>query len=377
MGQHITLPQVFKSLFGQAELASILKKYGYRDTARKFTVLELLKFFVAAAVGEWESYRESEEQLAGRSDIVRSDHSTLSKKAKELPYFISKEVFHRLISKCNRKTRRLLKLPVTLYADDSTSVTVGEGRLPWAAFHGKRSGIKLHFRFDIGNRMPCRAEESTAREHDSRMAEKLLPDEPEGIDVWDPAYFDLKRLDSWDQAGRWFVMRIRSNTVLSNPKALRRWPVDDSNVVEDVTAVLGCEAKQTQRRFRVVTFLDSKGNFIRVATNLVFLSAETIAAIYKERWQIELFFRWIKQHLNVKRLFGTSPNAVYNQLYGALIAYVLLRWLYQEAKPTWRCVNLSFTDFLRKLRLGQLPTEVAYSLVQLLSTRRCLLLNIG
>src|SRR5690606_41936752 len=101
--------------------------------------------------------------------------------------------------------------------------------------------------------------------------------------------------------------------------------VDDSNVVEDVTAVLGCEAKQTQRRFRVVTFLDSKGNFIRVATNLVFLSAETIAAIYKERWQIELFFRWIKQHLNVKRLFGTSPNAVYNQLYGALIAYVLLQ----------------------------------------------------
>src|SRR5690606_9241016 len=129
--------------------------------------------------------------------------------------------------------------------------------------------------------------------------------------------------------------------------------------------------------FRVVTFLDSKGNFIRVATNLVFLSAETIAAIYKERWQIELFFRWIKQHLNVKRLFGTSPNAVYNQLYGALIAYVLLRWLYQEAKPTWRCVNLSFTDFLGKLRLGQLPAEVAYCLVQLLSTRRCLLLNIG
>src|SRR5690606_23602059 len=92
--------------------------------------------------------------------------------------------------------------------------------------------------------MPCRAEESTERENDSRMAEKLHPDEPVGIDVWDRAYFDLKRLDSWDQAGRWFVMRIRRNTVLSNPKALRRWPVDVSNVVEDVTAVLECEAKQ-------------------------------------------------------------------------------------------------------------------------------------
>ncbi|PLZ21212.1 hypothetical protein CBP30_09035 [Fischerella thermalis WC157] len=153
------------------------------------------------------------------------------------------------------------------------------------------------------------------------------------------------------------MIRLKANTILSRSKGLKRLSVDDSNVLSDQSAILG-SGKPTTHRFRVVTFTDPQGKIIRVATNVWQTSAETIAALYKERWQVELFFRWIKQHLQVKRLYGTSPNAVYNQLFGALIAFVLLHWLYQQTQLPWRIASLSFTYFVRKLLLGQLPTEV-------------------
>ncbi|PTX64785.1 DDE family transposase, partial [Melghirimyces profundicolus] len=210
-------------------------------------------------------------------------------------------------------------------------------------------------------------EESIARKHDSPWAEKILPSK--GITVYDRGYLDLGRLDGWEDQGHLFVVRLRDNTVVSKQKGLKRLPVEGSNVMGDMSAQLG-RVKKTDHRFRVVTFRDGRGKPIRVVTNLWNVPAETIAALYKERWQVELFFRWIKQHLHVKKLFGTSPNAVYNQLYGAFIAYLLLNWLYQQTQPEWRTVKLSFVRFVRKLCWRQLPTEVELSVYELLDRYR-------
>nr|WP_256224214.1 transposase [Paenibacillus sp. 1_12] len=118
--------------------------------------------------------------------------------------------------------------------------------------------------------------------------------------------------------------------------------VEGSNVSRDITCKLGTEQCRSQKRHRVVFFQDDHGNEIRVATKLLHVSAEQIAAIYKARWGIEVFFRWIKQHLNVPILFGTTENAVYGQLFAALLAFVLLQWLHSSTKPSIiKCKNYS------------------------------------
>lgn len=264
-----------------------------------------------------------------------------------------KEVLDLLIQSCNRSTRRSLSLPEPAFALDSTTVTVGEGCLPWARFRGEKSGAKLHVRLDLSNEALAQVETSLARIHDSAIAPQLL-NTPQTVTVQDRGYVDFKRMEAMDTAGVHFVVRLRKNYVHSNWKSLRRWSFEDSPIIQDGTCFLG----ESRRRFRVVTFRCEKGRVFHVATNLIGVSAETIAELYRARWQVELFFRWMKQHLNVKHLFGTTMNAVYGQLLGACIAYVLLHGLYRVGKPA-RFHPVSMLDFTRDLWNSQLPAEWA------------------
>lgn len=118
---------------------------------------------------------------------------------------------------------------------------------------------------------------------------------------------------------------MKDNAVLSRPKSLQRQCVEGSNVTPDITCQLGTEQSRSEKHHRIVFFTDDDGHEIRVVASLMTVSAEDIAAMYKARWGIESFFRWIKQNLNVPTLFGTTENAVYTQLYAALSAYVLLK----------------------------------------------------
>ncbi|WP_397541236.1 transposase [Rossellomorea vietnamensis] len=127
----------------------------------------------------------------------------------------------------------------------------------------------------------------------------------------------------------------------------------------DQTAFIGKGTRKTKSRFRLVTFTDNEGNEIRVATNLMMMSPEDIAYIYKLRWQIELFFRWVKGNLDLSNLFGNSPNAVYSQVYGTLISYFLLRWIYNETKEEWEILHsYTFIEFTRRYIAHTLPMEV-------------------
>ncbi|WP_251047767.1 transposase [Planococcus sp. ISL-109] len=110
-----------------------------------------------------------------------------------------------------------------------------------------------------------------------------------------------------------------------------------------------------KKRHCVVFFTDHEGQEIRVVTSLRHVSAEAVAAMYKTRWGIESFFRWIKQNLNVPKLFRQTPNAVYNQLFAALIAYVLVQWLYQKTKPAMRKPSLSLVAFQRTILNSTFP----------------------
>ncbi|MCM3339952.1 IS4 family transposase [Paenibacillus sp. MER TA 81-3] len=187
--------------------------------------------------------------------------------------------------------------------------------------------------------------------------------------VMDRAYGKLERLDRFKEEGQSFVVRLRDNVHLEKPRALRRQAVPNSRVIRDITSQLGTKLCQSTKRHRVVMFRDFEGREIRVATDLMQVTAEQIAQMYKARWQVEVFFRWIKQHLNVPTLFGTTENAVYGQLYTALMVYVLLKSLYDATSSILsRHVTLSFARFTRLLDHGQLPAEWRLRLLHILQT---------
>ena len=175
-------------------------------------------------------------------------------------------------------------------AIDSTTITVGKSRLPWALYHGERSGIKLHVSFTNRIGMPLQVVETTDLKHDGPIGEKL--EDKRFILVVDRAYFSIDKADRYTETDQDFVIRLKENIQLNRKKSLKRMPARGSNIVADFTCILGTTQKQTKKRHRVVEFTDYEGAIVRVITNIRDVTAEEIAGMYKERWAIESFFLW-------------------------------------------------------------------------------------
>ncbi|AIQ67656.1 IS4 family transposase [Paenibacillus graminis] len=357
MKKSTSLSNILQSVIPPERMKPILEELGYIDVARKFTVYDLFLFLSEAAFQQWRGYRDGEQQMAhyGQRAV---DHSTLSKKAKQVPFALFKRLLTIMIELCNRKTKRSLGIPKELLVVDSTQVTVGMGRLPWAPIRGQKSGIKLHVAIIADRGELHRVTETTGNEHDLNSCAELI--DPTRILVADRSYGKHKFFDAYDvQIERqYFVIRLRDNTTFHDPvPRIRKKPFTGS-IEQDLTCQLGKNKALSERRFRVVILRDPKGNPVILATNLHWHSPEKIAEIYRKRWQIEVFFRWIKQQLNVPRLFGTTPNAVYGQLYTALLVYVLLKYLFDQGNASVHSTaKLTFAEFDRLFRLQSLPLE--------------------
>ncbi|OCS87050.1 IS4 family transposase [Caryophanon latum] len=344
MAKNTTIFTLLQNFISQEELAGILTEFGFEDTARKCDVPTLLRYLVGAATFEWKSLRHAAD-VAPAQGLQPVDYSTLSKRLGELNYQIVKRILEVIVGRLNRATRRKLKVKKDILAMDSTTITVGKNRLPWALYHGERSGIKLHVSFTNTTGMPLQVVETTGLRHDGPIGEQL--EDKRFILVADRAYFALDKVDCYAQTGQDFVIRLKENIQLNRKKSLKRTMLNDSNILADFTCTLGTAQKQTKKRHRVVEFIDYEGALVRVVTNLRHVTAEDIATMYKERWAIESFFRWIKQNLNVPVLFGTTPNAVFSQLFAALIAYVLLKFLHARINRKSDVKSLSFAGFTR------------------------------
>ncbi|WP_237100017.1 IS4 family transposase [Paenibacillus azoreducens] len=358
MNHRTMLVPILQSLIPNEELQPLLQQANYVDTARKFTVYELFIFLAEAALGQWDGYRDGEKRMVA-CGLRPADHSTISKKAKEVPFSVFKQLLHLLIRKCNRSTRRRLRLPKEPLAVDSTTISAGHNRLPWApSVKGEKSGIKLHVSLLTETGELHRVTESTGKQHDSTLCSAVT--DSNFILVADRAYGKHKQFDAYmeQEQRQYFVIRLRNNTVLHEPVYRERKRPYEHTIEQDLTCQLGTKASLTRYRFRVVKLKDPQGNPVVLATNLHRPSAEKIAEVYRQRWQIEVFFRWIKQHLNVPKLFGKTPNAVYGQLYTALIVYVLLQYVYEQGNSQVHpSARLSFAEFDRLISLAALPPE--------------------
>jgi hypothetical protein len=252
------------------------------------------------------------------------------------------------------------ELDETIYALDSTTIDLSLQLFPWAEFRSTKAGVKLHTQLDLRGPIPVQIEVRAARSHDVLWLDTLIF-EPGAFYLLDRAYMDFTRLAKIARAGAFFVTRAKDNLRFSrfgsNPKTFGSGVSSDQ--VGQPTLPKAREAFPWP--LRRIRFVDpDTGKKLVFLTNHLEVPAETVAALYKNRWQIELFFRWIKQHLRIKHFFGTSPNAVKTQVWIAVSIYVLMAILHKELKlpgSLHRTLQILSVHPFEKIPLHQLLTE--------------------
>jgi hypothetical protein len=216
-----------------------------------------------------------------------------------------------------------IDLSETVYALDSTTIDLCLSLFPWAGFRKAKGAVKLHTLLDVRGSIPSFIHISNGRFHDVNVLDLLIA-EPGAFYLMDRAYLDFDRLYTLHQSGSFFVTRPKSNTQL---RRIYSRPVDrQSGVICDqlVEFTVFYSQKDYPERLRRIRYRDMDGRSLVFLTNNMALPAITICDLYRMRWQVELFFKWIKQHLRIKRFFGTSDNAVKTQVWIAVSVYVLV-----------------------------------------------------
>jgi hypothetical protein len=215
-------------------------------------------------------------------------------------------------------------LEQSLYALDSTTIDLCLSLFPWAKFRRRKAAVKMHTLLDLHGNIPTLIRVTSGDVHDVNLLDQILP-EAGAFYVMDRGYIDFQRLFVFTLSSAFFVVRTKSNVLLQ-----RRYshPVDQSTGVRsDQTVILTSFASASvyPDALRRVSYFDAETNKrLKFLTNNFALPALTIAQIYKCRWQVELFFKWIKQHLRIKAFYGTSENAVKTQIWIAVSVYVLV-----------------------------------------------------
>lgn len=245
-----------------------------------------------------------------------------------------------------------LELDATVYAFDATTVDLCLSVFAWAPFRSTKAAIKLHTLLDLRGNIPSFIRITDGKTHEVNTLDELTI-EPGAFYLLDRGYLDFARLYVIHESQAFFVTRAKSNT-----KFKRRYshPVDRLNtqVLCDQTGVLSVfySSKDYPTTLRRVVVKDDAGKRLVFLTNNFALSAEMIASLYRQRWQVELFFKWIKQHLRIKVFFGTSENAVKTQIWIAISTYVLIT----IAKKRLHLDHHSLYEILQILSLSMFET---------------------
>jgi len=251
-------------------------------------------------------------------------------------------------------------LKETVYALDSTTIDLCLSLFPWAHFRKTKAAIKLHTLLDLRGNIPVFIEITEGKVHDVNILDVLIP-EPGSFYIMDRAYIDFNRLYSLHLYGAFFIVRAKKNLKF---KRLYSRPVNKSdNLKCDQTIVLAnfYASKNYPDKLRRVKFYDSKNDKNLVfLTNVFTLPALTIAELFKCRWKIELFFRWIKQHLRIKAFYGTSVNAVKTQIWIAITTYVLIAIVRKRLNitiPLYTFLQILSVNMFEKVDILQLVTN--------------------
>jgi hypothetical protein len=253
-----------------------------------------------------------------------------------------------------------LDLQNTIYAFDSTTIDLCLSLFPWAFFRKRKGAIKLHTLLDLRGSIPSFIYITEGKTHDVRILD-VLPIEPGSFYILDRGYLDYSRLYTLHQGRAFFVTRAKSNL---QSRRLRSRAVDKTmDLTSDQTIVLTGPKSKTEypEPLRRIRFYDRENDrHLIFLTNNFLLPALTIAKLYKLRWQVELFFRWIKQNLRIKSFYGTSENAVRTQIWVAIAIYALVAIIRKKMglkPPLYNILQILSVTAFEKVPLNQLLSE--------------------
>lgn len=378
--------QQILNIFSRSEFEQLARKHGAERHARGFTCWDQLVAMLFCHLGRAQSLREICGGLASAQGKLNHlgietapARSTLSYANAHRPWQLFESLFHVLLDRCREiAPKRRLKFKNALLSLDSTVIDLCASIFDWAKFKTTKGGVKIHMLLDNQGLLPSYALITDAKTADIRAAREMaLP--PGAIVVFDRGYNDFLWFVTLALQGVWFVTRMKDRTtyrVVERRKVPRGSATLCDEVIElDVDlAPYGIELDAPVLFRRIVAQVPDRDEPMVFLTNHLDFAASTIAAIYKERWQIELLFKALKQNLRIKTFVGTSSNALSIQIWTALISMLILRYLQLKSQHGWSLSNLlamlrfnlfTYRDLWSWLNAPFSPPEVPSAPVQL------------
>jgi hypothetical protein len=331
------------SLISRMEFARHVKELKAERYAKGFRAWDQLVSMLFCQLAQAKSLREISSGL--RSCLGKLNHlgmesapprSTLSYANGHRPWELFQRVFEDLLVTCQHiAPQHRFRFRNPLCSLDATVIDLCQSMFDWAKYVKTKGAIKLHLLLDHDGHLPSWALLTEGKVHEVRVA-RLLRLAPGSIVVMDRGYNDYGLFEAWDDQGVWFVTRMKSN---ARYRVMADWTATAKGKNIRAEQLIRLEGMDREPR-RIVVWDAEKQEEIVFLTNHMEFAASTIAAIYKQRWQIELFFKALKQNLKIKTLVGTSANAVHIQVWTALIAILLLKYLQFKSRLGWALSNL-------------------------------------
>lgn len=348
---------------------SIIQKYNGDYAAKGITCRSQFITMLFAHISGADSLREITQGMAmqgGNLNHMGIDHtpskSALAYANEHRSWEMYRDMFESLVAEIQPKLSRRSKprgFKGKLFSVDSTTIDLCISVYPWAKFHHKKGAVKVHTVLDHDGLIPVFADMTHGRVHDSKAFSAMFHGNPglfpqHSVIAMDRAYVDYELFGEMTRRNVWFVTRLKSNAVY---KVITTYqPPQSSNIISDedieFTSQAGIRCGYQLRR---VVVLNDKGEELVLLCNNLQFGATTVANVYKQRWQVELFFKQIKQNLKIKSFVGTTENAVKTQIYCALCAIVLLNYLKNisdSKRKQCKEKSFSFSNMVVMLRIS-------------------------
>ena len=363
-----------------SQLTSFLNRSLFNDYVRKyhgdkyvksFTCWNQLLALMFGQLANRESLRDlivALEAHRGKSYFLgmgtHITRSNLAKANESRDYRIFEDFAYHMIDEARRKrVTDIFKLEGNVYAFDSTTIDLCLSVFEWARFRTTKGGIKVHTMYDVETQVPAFVHITPAAVHDVKAMD-VIPYEPGSFYIFDRGYNDFKRLYRINVLKSFFVIRSKGNLKYKAVRWKRRLP---KNVLSDAEIELTgyYPSKHYPKRLRLIRSWDEEqGREFMFLTNAIGLPVLLVAELYKNRWQIELFFKWLKQHLRIKKFWGTSENAVKIQIYVAIITYCLVAIVQHDMhleRSTYEVLQILSISLTDKTNLRDLFNKTDYN----------------
>ena len=359
------------------EFNRIVRRYDGDKYVKDFTCYNQLSALMFGQLSNRESLRDvvlATQALAPKAYALGFGkfvtRSNLSKANNNRDYHIFEEFAYHTVAEARKcRATDIFKLGGNVYAFDSTTIELCLETFKWAMFrkNQRKGGIKVHTLYDLETSIPTFFHITEARVNDMNAMD-VIPYEEDSFYIFDRGYNDFERLYRINTIGAYFIVRGKKNNDFKPMKWARRFP-KGSGILSDSTGYMNSEQtrfKYPEKIRRIVYWDEEQQRKFIFFTNALDISPMMVAELYRNRWQIELFFKWLKQHLKIKKFWGTSENTVRIQIYTAITAYCMMAIVQKKMgirRPIYEMLQLVSVSLTEKTPLDKLFGKPNYNIV--------------